>query len=300
VPAPHDFHATFRELTPILLAQGWLFPPKILGGEVDELWDRCEQFRKGPLDEADRRAAESAISQVLVFTAFHPNYRAYYVWLAMQQPYVSSFSHLIETGVLHYFGRDYLSCVHSLLPAVEGILRAHFVAHNSTGTKDFSYRNLRRFLSSERPIRSGAGTHLLYRSALDEFLARWLWKPTNDADWDLSHLNRHYVLHGMGSEHYYRSDDCHRLFMFLDLYMEMLVLETGVGEYAFIPEDPSIRRRSRHYEALLVWSELTRPNSRRLALLREHPHFHDEAPRESYVQQVLRWARVMGLDRSGR
>ncbi len=101
----------------------------------------------------------------------------------------------------------------------------------------------------------------------------------------------------MGNAHYYRSDDCHRLFMFLDLYVEMLVLETGVGEYPFIPEDPGIERRSRHYEALMTWSETTRPISRRLALLREHPHFHDEAPRETRIQQVVRWAGVMGLDR---
>jgi hypothetical protein len=102
VPAPPDFETTFRELTPFLLDHGWLFPPKILGGELNELWDRCERFRAMPsADVAERRDAEREISRSLVFNAFHPNYRAYYVWLAIQQPFASLFSHLVEIGVLH-------------------------------------------------------------------------------------------------------------------------------------------------------------------------------------------------------
>ena len=105
-----------------------------------------------------------------------------------------------------------------------------------------------------------------------------------------------YILHGMGNEHYYRSQDCHRLFVFLDLYMEMLVLETGVGEHPMIPDDPGIEKRRQHYEDLMMSSERTRPTSARFALLREHPHFHDEPIRESFFERLARWARVMGAD----
>lgn len=299
MPAPTDFDTVFRELTPFLLSHGWLFPPKILGGELNALWDRCERFRTNPPQDAKtRREAESEISHILVFNAFHPNYRAYYVWLAMQQPYASSFSHLIENGVIHYCQRDYLSCVHSLLPAVEGILRAHFRAHNPSHQGQLSYATLRAFLrSGTRPIRTYPKWHEMYRQALSDFLERWLWIRTDKADRDLSCLNRHYALHGLGHEHYYRSEDCHRLFMFLDLYLEMLVLETRVGENAFIPDHEGIRSRRNYYQRLMRWSERSLPVSTRAALLREHPHFHDEAPRESDLDRLLRWATIMGLDR---
>lgn len=297
MPAPTDFDTTFRELTPVLLSQGWLFPPKILGGELAALWEECERFRTTPpADEVARRSLEDAISQILAFNAFHPNYRAYYVWLAMQQPHASTVSHLIEAGAVHYFSRDYLSCVHVLLPAIEGLLRSHFHAHNPGNARRITHGNLRRFLRAERPARTYHTWHVMYREALADFLDRWLWENTEDADWDLSYLNRHYILHGMGSEHYYRSQDCHRLFMFLDLYEEMLVLETRIGENAFIPTDPGIERRRRYYELLQLWSERSRVFSPRLVLLREHPSFHDEEPRESFVEQLGRWARVMGLD----
>jgi hypothetical protein len=303
VAQPSAFEDTFQQLTPFLLDQGWLFTPRMLGGEVRALWDACEPFQTAaPLDDKRRRAAEHEINRILVFYASHENFRAYYVWLAMQQPHVSPFSHLIENGVFHFYKRDYLSCVLSLLPAVEGTLRAHWAAHNPPLEKParLGCRRMTRFLRGPRPEKSYTQRHALYRNALADFLDRWLWTPTEEADFSLSFLNRHLILHGLGAEHSYRSVDCDRLFLFLDLYMEMLTLETGVGAEPFIPTHvPAIARRARLYRFWRLFSERIRPSSPRLGLLREHPHFHDEPVREDFLSELERWRGVMGLDRQG-
>jgi hypothetical protein len=187
--------------------------------------------------------------------------------------------------------------VNCLIPAIEGILRSHFRLHNPNHVGRISHGAMRRFLRAERPTRSYPELHIIYREALHNFLGRWLWEDTDDVDWTLSYLNRHYIVHGMGNEHYYRSEDCHRLMMFLDVYEEMLVLETGIGQHPLIPQDRGIDRRRRYYEARLIWSEWTRAISRRVALLQEHPHYHDEPPRESFLQHLTRWAEIMGLGR---
>jgi hypothetical protein len=297
MPATGDYEQKFTTLNSFLISQGWLFPPRILGRELDVLWDRCEQFRTAPpQDQATRKVAETEIANILVFVAFDPHFRAYYGWLAMQQPHMMEFSHLVEAGAHHYFRRDFLSCVHCLLPAIEGVLRSHFAAHNPNHQGKLTQDTLRSFLRSPRQVRSYPERHVMYREALADFLDQWLWRNTKNADWDLSYLNRHYILHGLGSTHYYRSEDCHRLFLFLDLYMEMLVFETGVGEHVFIPPfEPGIERRCAYYERVLLWHELTRFASRGLQLLREHPRYHDENIREPFLEQVARWADVMGL-----
>ena len=152
-------------------------------------------------------------------------------------------------------------------------------------------------MRSQREVLSYPARHRMYRVALADFLDLWLWRPTRQADWELSFLNRHYALHGLGSESFYRSTDCHRLFVFLDLYMEMLTLETDIGAQPFLPVgEPGIDRRVRNYRAGRLLGEALRPSSSRLRLLREHPHFHDERIREPFAQQLSRWAKIMGLD----
>lgn len=288
-----DFETDFADLTPLLLKQGWLFPPKILGGELRELRRRCTALSAPPsLSTAERQHLESEIAEVLVFCAFHPNYRAYYVWLAMQQPHASAFSHLLEIAALHFFRGDFLSCIHCLLPAIEGVLRSHYAACSPKQVNDPKGHDLRAFLRSPRQVHSYAGAHELYRNALSDFLGTWLWKSTNDADWELSHLNRHYIFHGLGAAHYYRESDCHRLFIFLDLYLEMLVLETGIGEYPFIPPDPAIMRRTERYLALMTSSGLQPSPSDRL-LLEEHSNFRAPRP-EVLADRIARWIDIMG------
>ncbi len=298
MPAPDDVEQTFQRLTPVLLDQGWLFSQRILGGELDALWDHCEQLGQVPPGDVDaRREAERGIDDILVFNASNPGYRAYYVWLAMRQPFVCGFSHLLEAGVVHYYNNDFLSCVHCLLPAIEGVLQAHYRHHNHVdGDRQLRYGQLIEFLRSERPTRSFSQRHALFRRALADFLERWLWVRTRDADWDLSFLNRHYALHGLGQESYYRSHDCHRLFLFLDLYMEMLSFETGVGEYGFLPNhEPGIVRRVECYRALIARRAANAQTQYDL-LMSEHPSFHQEDLRESFDQRALRWKALMDED----
>lgn len=289
----------FSELSPILLEFGWLFPPKALGGVVRELRGVCSTLAAVDASGADRRRkTEQQLGELLVFAAFHPKYRAYYVWLAKQQPFVQGFSHLLETAAFHYFARDYLSTVHCLLPAVEGTIRAHHAAHNANHAGRLTYGALSAFLRGERPVHSYPEWHSMYRTALADFLDRWLWHPTPDADFSLSYLNRHYALHGLGQQSYYRALDCHRLFLFLDLYMELLVLETRVGENPFIPaREPGIERRRTEYERLMVVSGVSRFLGRKRSLLVEHPCFHEEPPGESNLHRFVRWTKMMHRDR---
>lgn len=292
-----DFEDALEQLTPFLLEHGWMFPPMILGGELAALWNACEPFRTGNLVPAARRRAEETINSILVHHVSRPNTRAYSVWLSMQMPFVETTSHLIEAATLHYFRRDFLSCVHLMLPAIEGTVRRHYAHHVPNPPKKLTFGTFWDFVRGERPVRSYPVWHRLHRGALAEFLKNWLWPNTKQADFELSHLNRHYALHGLGEGAYYRSEDCHRLFIFLDVYLAMLVLETGVGQHVFIPDEPTLTKRAKHYEGLLVWNEATRTESRRHAFLREHRHYHYEEPKESLLHQVLRWAKLMGLDR---
>src|SRR5207253_2408443 len=73
---------------------------------------------------------------------------------------------------------------------------------------------------------------LAYAEALCAFHERWFWKHTAQADFRLSHLNRHYVLHSLGTESFYRPIDCHRLFLYFDTFADMLMLE-GHGQARF-------------------------------------------------------------------
>lgn len=293
----NSFEDDFKDLTPLLLDFGWLFGPKIPGGEFDALKRCCAQIRAVPqMDARERRTAEKQLSDLLVFHTFHPNYRAYYVWLAMTQPFMKDFSHLLERATIHYFSRDYLSTTHCLIPMIEGVLRAHHKHHNLLAGQRLHHSTLMTFLRTARPLRSYPQWHAMYREALANFLERWLWKATDQADWSLSHLNRHYALHGKGTDSYYRASDCHRLFIFLDMYMEMLVLESGIGEYPAIPgHEPALERRRRYYERIMLWTDATSIVSRAKSLMREHPHFHEDADEESLNQVLVRWAGIIGL-----
>lgn len=298
VPAPDDFDELFERFTPFLIEHGWLFSPNTVTRQIDELWDRCEGYRlMTDRDDAARRAALAEIERILLFQATNENIRAYGVWLAMKQPFMSEFSHLIENGILHYYRRDFLAAVHCLLPAVEGILRSHMSAHVKLDEPQIKGWKLKQFLRAERPTKSFPRRHRLFREALADFLDKWLWRSTWDADWLLSHLNRHYALHGVGPENYYRSADCHRLFVFLDVYSAMLTLETGIGEYVFIPpNEPGIERRRRYYHQVMWRSEVKHVRSRHRQLLFEHRNYHDEPMTETFVQRLQRWAELMKLD----
>lgn len=297
MPAQDDpFEKRFATLIPVLLDHGWLLSPQMLGGEMDALERVCAELASTN-SRRSRREAERDLAAYLVFTAFHPNYRAYYVWLAMQQPHVSALSHLLERAVHHYFGRDYLSAVHLMLSFLEGSLRAHFRQNYPNYASHLTYTRLHEFVREERPLRSYPERHALYRNALADFLERWLFVKTGDADFELSFLNRHYAAHGLGPECYYRPEDCHRLFLFSDLYMEMLVLESGIGEYVFIPiEEPAIHRRREHYSRLMEAAEAGASSMPGFALLKEHPNFVASDSQESLADMVTRWANVMHLD----
>ena len=305
MPERDEFEEEFEQLNGFLLEHGWLLPPGIIGGELHALRDRCAKYQSLPdRDTPTRKAALVDIEEVLVLHASHPNVRAAIVWLAMKQPHMKTFSHLIENGTIHYYRRDYISSVLCLLPAVEGVLLSHFTESRPDHKGKIRHEDLIGFLKEDRPASSHPGRHRVYRTALGDFLAKWLWCHTKKADWDLSNLNRHYAVHGLGPRSFYRSADCERLFTYFELYGAMLTLETGIGAdpwWPFQEEDQTgFERRVRYYEQLNGWSEVTRTWSRREALLREHESFKHEDPKETFFERLERWAHIMHLDRPRR
>lgn len=62
-----------------------------------------------------------------------------------------------------------------------------------------------------------------YAEAIASFHERWFWRNTDKADFSLSHLNRHYALHSLGTNTFYRAIDCHRLFLYFDTFADMLM-----------------------------------------------------------------------------
>ena len=208
-----EYAVEYRQLSELLMKYGGVVAPFILGGE----WAALSAFaatvaEAPPADDAARAAVEKRFDELLENTAFHPNYRAQLVHRSISLPHMSRCSHLIERAVLHYYKGDFLSCVLVLLPAVEGVLRSY--VGWSLGDQEPSWpavrERLRGAAAETYPERRQA-----YVEALCAFHERWFWQRTAEADFRLSYLNRHYALHSLGTECFYRATDCHRLFLYV-------------------------------------------------------------------------------------
>jgi hypothetical protein len=290
-----SFETQYQEASRVLLEYGCMVAPYILGGEWNALLKVCTEIRRAPpTSEVERAKVERQLDELLTGCVYHPNYRAFYVHRMLTLPHLSDFSHFIERAVLHYFKQDYLSCMLCLLPAAEGALRSY--SGWTWGTPDPSCAML-----AER-LRAGVATtypqrHTLYAESMAGFLDRWLYRTTKKADFTLSYLNRHYALHGLGTESFYRVTDCHRLLLFFDLFADLLTLEGHGEKHAMIPDGiEEMDRRRAHYEVLVAESATLR-SSREAeeTLLREHPRYRAELNPPRMEEIVLRWARTMGL-----
>jgi hypothetical protein len=282
------FETEYAEISETLRQYGFMVGPYILGGEFRALRDFCRSVRaKAPQSDADRTSTERSLDELLTSCVFNPNYRSFYVVRSISLPHLCEFSHLIERGVLHYYREDYLSCVLCLVPAVEGVLRSY------TGLPDPSYGEL------VQKLRQGTATtypgrYLLYVDAVAIFLDRWLYKRTDRADFRLSHLNRHYVLHALGSENFYRVTDCHRLLLFFDVFADLLTLEGHGPKYAMIPSgNPEMDRRRERYSKLIDPSAACEDRKVDESLLREHSRYVVEQRSVRLIEVVERFARVI-------
>jgi hypothetical protein len=147
----------------------------------------------------------------------------------------------------------------TLLPVLEGVLLSFSGwTFGSTQKKPTSKNIIEKIrnadLSSlQLPLQKEC---VMYRDTLAIFLERWVYQNTSTADFSLSFLNRHFILHGMAPEPFYRPADAHRLILLFDLIIEFLsMLENKL--IMFIPDnDISLNFRRMYYE-LLIKGNLT-------------------------------------------
>ncbi|WP_437900614.1 hypothetical protein [Sorangium sp. So ce124] len=283
-------------MSKVLMDYGGLVSPFLLGGQWDALAAYCKSVQaKPPSTPAEVATVERTVDEILIANIYHPDFRAFYVYRASQLPHLREFSHVLERGVLHYLKHDFVSCVLTLFPAAEGALRSY--CGWSLGDKeDMKSHKIRRRIRSGKP-KYEPKLHAAYASALADFHERWLWVNTDSADFSLSHLNRHYALHGLGTRSYYRVEDCHRLLLFFDLLVEFLALEGHGEQYVFIPSNVEQINRRRDYYARVVARDVTIRESIETeeTLMREHPHYAVELRPPNEEEIVVRWAQIMGL-----
>lgn len=284
---------------------GCLISPWFLGGQWDVLRDECSKIIATPPLTVDERAAvERRLHEVVTLHVFNPNFRAFEIHRALSLPHLREFSHLLERAVFHYLKGDFLSAILVGLPAVEGMLRSY--CGWRPNQPPLSKAAVKERLQSAQP-KVFPERHALYSQRLIEFHNKWLWSGTAQADFGLSFLNRHYVLHCLGQGRYYRAFDCNRLLLFFDLFTEVVALEQGYYD-PFVPSGVSaIDRRCEYYGRLSAQTSAIRSHLQidtftlhevldiEEKLLREHPNYHPEQDPILLEQVLARFSKVMGL-----
>jgi hypothetical protein len=292
-----QYAAEYRQLSKVLMEYGGIVAPFMLGGEWEALKDYAQEVnRAGPRDQAGRHLVENRLNEMVEDAAFHPNHRAHLTYRSISLPHLCHFSHLIERATIHYYKRDYLSCVLLLVPAVEGTLRSY--AGWKFGDPEPNWQIVREVVRTA-PAETYAERRDAYADAICAFHERWFWKKTANADFSLSYLNRHYALHALGTRSYYRAIDCNRLFLYFDTFADMLMLEGHGPKHIFLPlHEPGVAKRVAYYFRI-VEEPLTLPESQALehTLLREHANFVPESNPPEYEEIAGRFAKVMGLDK---
>lgn len=273
-----DFLINLEELNPKLINYGWFITPQMTRSEINRLEVYCSNLDSPNVPSKSK--IQEDLNELFEGIVFHPNYRAFYIYRSMKLPHLREFSHFLERAVLNYYKHDYLSCILTLIPAVEGVLLSHFGwvfgSSKRPGQIDFIQK-----IKSNLPKSSLIKRHSLYAEATILFLEKWIFKNTNSADFSFSYLNRHYISHGMGNGNFYSIVECHRLLLFFDLYTELLSLEYDSEYYNFIPTDkPELNRRRSHY-LLSVTGLIPRKldQMQEELLLKEHKNYHAETHR---------------------
>jgi hypothetical protein len=302
----NSFEDDYELLSGVFLTHaGCLLSPWFLGGQWDILRAECAKIIATPPKTIDERAAvERRLHEIVILHVYNPNVRAFEVHRAQSLPHLREFSHLLERSVFHYMKGDFLSTILVGLPAVEGMLRSY--CGWQSNQPPLSKAAIKERLQAAQPKTDPAG-HSLYSRRLIEFHDKWLWSGTSQADFGLSFLNRHYVLHGLGQGRYYRAFDCNRLLLFFDLFAEIVAHEQGYDD-CFIPTGVAAIDQRREYYGRL--SAQTSPIRSFLKIdplmvheaadieqrfLSEHQNYYTEQDPIVLEQVLTRFSDVMGL-----
>ena len=302
--------AGFPALSDILMRFGWFAAPFINGAEYDRLEALCRRIENVDVrDKAAMATAETEIFHVLGDPTYHPNYRAKFVALGIRLEHFNKFSHLYEEGIFSYYKRDYAGTVLLLLSALEGVLVALSGWQIGTGAQPGHQqliRNVRESVPGRKLAPPLVAAHDMYRDVFANFLERWLYRHAHRADFGISVLNRHYVMHGLEPGNFYRPQDVHRMILAFDVLIDWLALNQGVFDNAFINTDnPIIARRMEYYHALSEGDQTVKQTWKaERTLLGDHPRY--EPPTEEYdleqskLKAMMDILQLMSMTRRGK
>jgi hypothetical protein len=267
----------YPALTPVLMDYGWFVAPYINGEEHDRIKALVFDIQANPpTNDAAKRAIEDRIHKEFLDVAFSVKVRARYVWLALRTPHVSEFSHLYESAIFAYYKREYASAVCLLLVALEGILLSINGWRVGQPNKP-TFQQLRATVSNLPLANINPELNAVqqaFRDALSEFLNRWIYTNTPNADFTLSVLNRHYVLHGMDAGNFYRPHDLHRLLLGFDLLIDLVAMIKGTYRGLVEADLDKYEERRKFYEQLRGGAlQIGLASDREQALLKQHSNY---------------------------
>jgi len=267
----------YPALTPVLMDYGWFVAPFINGEEHERIKNLVAYIQANPpADDAAKRAIEDNIHKEFLDAAFSVHVRARYVWLALRTPHISDYSHLYESAVFAYYKREYAAGVCLLLVALEGVLLSvngwRVGQPNKPSFAQLKATIATLTLASINPTMNA--TQAAFRDALSAFIDRWIYAHTSNADFTLSVLNRHYVLHGMDAGNFYRPHDFHRLLLEFDLLIDLIAMINGTYRVMVEAEIDKYEERRKFYDQLRGGAlQIGAAGDREQELLKQHSNY---------------------------
>jgi hypothetical protein len=164
-----------------------------------------------------------------------------------------------------------------LLAALEGVLLSINGWRAGSPQRKPSFAQLKRTIANLPLLNINAQMNAVqaaFRDALSEFVSRWLYEDTSNADFTLSVLNRHYVLHGMDSGNFYRPHDIHRLLLAFDLLIDLIAMVSASYRPIVEADLDKYERRRVFYENLRSGLLTVRAAADgEQILLQQHPNY---------------------------
>ncbi len=296
----------YKPLSDVLMEYGWFVAPFLVGWEFKGVEAVVEHIKTHPpANPDDRLRIEAMIHQSLCDTVFDPGYRARPIWVGLRLDHFREYSHIYESGIFSYYKRDYIGAILCLLAALEGILLSFYGWTPASPQRKPKFAELTKMLrGTTLPYDAPAigVMHDMYRDTFVEFLDRWLYKNTEQSDFSLSTLNRHFIFHGLEPGNFYRPQDVHRLILAFDLLVELLAARQRIF-YVFLPDpgkDEIIDKRRAYYSSLALGAiPAVACWKAERELLKDHPRYvapdHDPNLAESVAGAAEQFERIRGL-----
>jgi len=267
----------YQTISKQLMDYGWFVAPFVDGREHDRIKTLAAYIAANPPpDDAARKAIEDKIHVELLDVTFSTRVRARYVWLALRTPHIREYSHLYEGAIFAYYKREYAAAACLLLVTLEGVLLSMNGWHLGQPNKP-SFNQLINTIANLRLANVNAemnASQVAFRDALSDFVRRWIYSHTANADFTLSVLNRHYVLHGMDAGNFYRPQDLHRLLLAFDLLIDLVAIINGTYRVVVEVDENIYNERENFYRELRGGAMQVRTVSDiEQRLLRQHPNY---------------------------